>query len=294
MKFKIAYLTIFTCVILLNTGTLLAQNNIGIGIITPNAKALLDLTTNDKGLLVPRVTTAERIAINATGNADAALLVYDSNDNLFYFWNSTQWVPFPLAGGSNNISLNYDANTGILSLTDVGGTLTANFPPDNDSDPNNELITGVVFNANGNILTINEGSNTWSTAISIVDPDSDPTNEIQQLTLNNNILNLSISNNNVNLTPYLDNTDNQTLSLSGNSLSINNGNSVVLPQLPPAVICVWSGQINNIPQGWALCDGTNGAPDLRDRFIVGARFNTGGAGNNSSNYTLVKQAALIQ
>jgi hypothetical protein len=39
-----------------------------------------------------------------------------------------------------------------------------------------------VFNANGNILTINEGGNTWSTTISIVDPDSDPTNEIQQLT----------------------------------------------------------------------------------------------------------------
>jgi len=40
--------------------------------------------------------------------------------------------------------------------------------------------------------------------------------------------------------------------------------------VPPGVIVMWSGSIANIPSGWALCDGTNGTPDLRDRFIVGA------------------------
>jgi hypothetical protein len=207
----------------------IAQNNIGIGTINPNAKALLDLSANDKGFLVPRLTSAERLAINPTGNADAALLVYDTNDNLFYFWDGTQWVGFPQTGGSNNIALNFDANTGTLSLTDAGGTLTTNIPPDNDSDPTNELITNVVFGA-GNILTIEEGGNTWSTTINVNDADSDPTNEVQQLTLNGNTLNLSISNNNINLSPYLDNTDNQTLSLTGNTLAISNGNSVNLSQ----------------------------------------------------------------
>ena len=33
---------------------------------------------------------------------------------------------------------------------------------------------------------------------------------------------------------------------------------------------MWSGPVSAIPAGWALCDGTNGTPDLRDRFIVGA------------------------
>ena len=42
-------------------------------------------------------------------------------------------------------------------------------------------------------------------------------------------------------------------------------------QIPSGVIVMWSGNIANIPAGWALCDGTNGTPDLRDRFIVGAR-----------------------
>ena len=33
---------------------------------------------------------------------------------------------------------------------------------------------------------------------------------------------------------------------------------------------IWSGATNNIPTGWQLCDGTNGSPDLRDKFVVGA------------------------
>ena len=33
---------------------------------------------------------------------------------------------------------------------------------------------------------------------------------------------------------------------------------------------MWSGSIATIPSGWALCDGNNSTPDLRDRFIVGA------------------------
>ena len=36
------------------------------------------------------------------------------------------------------------------------------------------------------------------------------------------------------------------------------------------IIVLWSGAIVDIPAGWALCDGNNGTPDLRDVFIVGA------------------------
>lgn len=36
------------------------------------------------------------------------------------------------------------------------------------------------------------------------------------------------------------------------------------------VIYGWAGLIAAIPRGFSLCDGTNGTPDLRDRFIVGA------------------------
>jgi microcystin-dependent protein len=40
--------------------------------------------------------------------------------------------------------------------------------------------------------------------------------------------------------------------------------------IPANIIIAWSGSISNIPNGWLLCDGTNGTPDLRNRFTVGA------------------------
>jgi hypothetical protein len=40
--------------------------------------------------------------------------------------------------------------------------------------------------------------------------------------------------------------------------------------IPTGVILMWSGSIASIPSGWLICDGANGTPDLRNRFIVGA------------------------
>jgi microcystin-dependent protein len=40
--------------------------------------------------------------------------------------------------------------------------------------------------------------------------------------------------------------------------------------IPVGIITMWSGSIASIPSGWALCNGTSGTPDLRDRFVVGA------------------------
>ena len=40
--------------------------------------------------------------------------------------------------------------------------------------------------------------------------------------------------------------------------------------VPAGLISLWSGSIVSIPSGWYLCDGSNGTPDLRNKFIVGA------------------------
>jgi len=53
--------------------------------------------------------------------------------------------------------------------------------------------------------------------------------------------------------------------LTSVAYALKSGDSV-----PVGGIIMWSGAINAIPEGWALCDGTNGTPDLQDRFIVGA------------------------
>ncbi|MEK4628117.1 hypothetical protein MKZ17_07910 [Solibacillus sp. FSL R7-0682] len=40
--------------------------------------------------------------------------------------------------------------------------------------------------------------------------------------------------------------------------------------IPSGLISMWSGAVNTIPAGWALCNGQNGTPNLLNRFIVGA------------------------
>jgi len=46
--------------------------------------------------------------------------------------------------------------------------------------------------------------------------------------------------------------------------------------LPSGSVILWSGFIASIPNGFALCDGNNGTPDLRTRFVVGAGSDVGG------------------
>lgn len=55
-------------------------------------------------------------------------------------------------------------------------------------------------------------------------------------------------------------------------------------QLPRGIITMWSGATNAVPSGWALCDGNNGTPNLKDRFIVGAGQSYG-VGNTGGNWT---------
>lgn len=40
--------------------------------------------------------------------------------------------------------------------------------------------------------------------------------------------------------------------------------------VPSGIISLWSGASNAIPTGYALCDGSNSTPDLRNRFVIGA------------------------
>jgi microcystin-dependent protein len=56
------------------------------------------------------------------------------------------------------------------------------------------------------------------------------------------------------------------------------------------IITMWSGAIGAIPSGWFLCDGTNGTPDLRDRFIVGAGSTYAVAATGGSNTVTLTQA----
>jgi hypothetical protein len=60
--------------------------------------------------------------------------------------------------------------------------------------------------------------------------------------------------------------------------------------VPEGAIIMWSGTVATIPASWALCDGANGTPDLRNRFILGAGTGVGiaapGSSGGSSTVTL--------
>lgn len=78
----------------------------------------------------------------------------------------------------------------------------------------------------------------------------------------------------------------------GNFLAHTNGSTtgkatisqLAATAIPTGVIVMWSGAITSVPSGWQLCDGSNGTPDLRNRFIVGAgnSYSTGSTGGNNS------------
>lgn len=66
--------------------------------------------------------------------------------------------------------------------------------------------------------------------------------------------------------------------------------------VPSGVIVLWSGASGAIPEGWALCNGTNGTPDLRDRFVLGAggRYSVGARGGEETHkLTLSETPAAI-
>ena len=55
--------------------------------------------------------------------------------------------------------------------------------------------------------------------------------------------------------------------------------------IPSGGIIMWSGSVASIPAGWYLCNGSNGTPDLRSRFVIGAdssgTYTVGATGNGS-------------
>ena len=82
---------------------------------------------------------------------------------------------------------------------------------------------------------------------------------------------------------YADLNGKPTLSAVATSGSYNDLKDI--PQaIPAGFIGMWSGSADAIPSGWWLCNGENGTPDLRDRFIIGAG-GSHAAGSSGGNAT---------
>ena len=126
---------------------------IGVGTITPNASAMLDISSTTKGLLAPRMTTVQK---NAIATPASGLLVYDTDLAKFNYYNGSTWIIIEANTGRDDYVL-------VKSLVD--------FPA-----PVSNVITlqsGVLYEING---IINLGSNSINLNNSVLvggNPNSD-------------------------------------------------------------------------------------------------------------------------
>ena len=89
---------------------------------TADASSILDVKSTTKGMLIPRMTTAQRTAIIAPANG---LLVYDTDVKSFWYYNGSAWTNITGSGGSvGNFSLPYDGivNTPGTAFRIANGT----------------------------------------------------------------------------------------------------------------------------------------------------------------------------
>jgi hypothetical protein len=78
-----------------------AQSGVtGIGTTTPHASAVLDINSNNKGVLFPRISTTQRMAIVSPA---MGLMVYDSDKRTIFLYDGAQWLPMLSAATNFNI-----------------------------------------------------------------------------------------------------------------------------------------------------------------------------------------------
>ena len=154
--------------------------------------------------------------------------------------NGTQ-ISLSNGGGTINLPEN-TPDTDDQTLTLSGTTLSidngnsvdlASLPDavnDADADPTNEIQ---LLSKAGSTVSLSNGGGSFVDEVN--DADNDPNNEIQTIAINGNEITLSNGGGNINLPPPTIDTDDQTLSLNGTTLSIESGNTVNLSSLQDGV-----------------------------------------------------------
>ena len=80
-----------------------ATGSAGIGTTTPDASALLEVKSTNKGILIPRMTQAQR---NAIASPAQGLLIFQTNATAaFYFYNGSTWIQIATPTTSANKTL---------------------------------------------------------------------------------------------------------------------------------------------------------------------------------------------
>jgi hypothetical protein len=126
---------------------------VGIGTTTPNASSMLDISSTSRGVLTPRMTSAQRTSIASPANG---LLVYDITENAFYFYKASVWTKldskvrdnYKLIKSASDLSAELTAGGGTKylltsnTLYEINGTITLAQP----IDLNNAYLIGLDTN----------------------------------------------------------------------------------------------------------------------------------------------------
>ncbi|MBK7966433.1 MAG: hypothetical protein IPK10_14905 [Bacteroidetes bacterium] len=120
----------FVLVLLLSSLELIAQN-VGINNPTPHASAICDMVSTDKGILIPRLTSAQRVAIVAPA---VGLLVCDLTGAKFMYFDGVVWQS---VGGAVNA-------WGLMGMQEMVPQILLVLPTINPSN-SKLIISGVVI-----------------------------------------------------------------------------------------------------------------------------------------------------
>ena len=118
----------------------------------PNVNAILDIdnTGNDKGILIPRISTGERTSIAGLDPGDEGLTVYDETTNCFWLWDGAAWIQFAM-GSSSGWGLTGNATT-------VSGTNFLGTTDNVDFDIRVNNIIKLRLQTNGTFEFLNTGN----------------------------------------------------------------------------------------------------------------------------------------
>jgi hypothetical protein len=105
------------CTAIFTNQFIIAQVAINTDGTTPNSSAMLDIKSTTKGLLAPRMTTAQR---NAIVSPATGLMVFDTDVNKFFFYASGSWIEIGTGSATNYWTLNgnniYNNNAGNVGI----------------------------------------------------------------------------------------------------------------------------------------------------------------------------------
>lgn len=94
------------------------NGNVGIGVTSPNANAILDVTSTTKAFMPPRMTTAQKVAV---ASPSAGMVVYDTDMKGISFYNGTAWT----TTNNKNVATKTANYTGLYSDDVILGDATS-------------------------------------------------------------------------------------------------------------------------------------------------------------------------